>query len=55
MINIGEDNDFSKAVCLNAAAGLVVNENNEISIELMMMLKNILSGQTLKQLENSNG
>ena len=28
MINIfkGEDNDFSKAVCLNAAAGLIVNE-----------------------------
>ena len=28
MINIfkGEDNDFSKAVCLNAAAGLVVSE-----------------------------
>ena len=22
----GEDNDFSKAVCLNAAAGLVVSE-----------------------------
>ena len=22
----GEDNDFSKAVCLNAAAGLIVNE-----------------------------
>ena len=31
MINIfkGEDNDFSKAVCLNAAAGLIVNENHE--------------------------
>ena len=29
MINIfkGEDNDFSKAVCLNAAAGLIVSEN----------------------------
>ena len=28
MINIfnGEDNDFSKAVCLNAAAGLIVSE-----------------------------
>ena len=31
MINIfkGEDNDFSKAVCLNAAAGLVVNETHQ--------------------------
>ena len=30
MINIfkGEDNDFSKAVCLNAAAGLIVAEKN---------------------------
>ena len=28
MINIfkGEDNDFSKAVCLNAAAGLIISE-----------------------------
>ena len=28
IINIfkGEDNDFSKAVCLNAAAGLIVSE-----------------------------
>ena len=31
MLNIfkGEDNDFSKAVCLNAAAGLVVSEKYE--------------------------
>ena len=31
MINIfkGEDNDFSKAVCLNAAAGLIVSEKYE--------------------------
>ena len=30
MIDIfkGEDNDFSKAVCLNAAAGLIVTEKN---------------------------
>ena len=30
MIDIfkGEDNDFSKAVCLNAAAGLIVAEKN---------------------------
>ena len=25
----GEDNDFSKAVCLNAAAGLIVNETHK--------------------------
>ena len=25
----GEDNDFSKAVCLNAAAGLIVSEKYE--------------------------
>ena len=25
----GEDNDFSKAVCLNAAAGLIVNETHQ--------------------------
>ena len=24
----GEDNDFSKAVCLNTAAGLIVTERN---------------------------
>ena len=24
----GEDNDFSKAVCLNAAAGLIVTEKH---------------------------
>ena len=31
MIDIfkGEDNDFSKAVCLNAAAGLIVNETHK--------------------------
>ena len=31
MIDIfkGEDNDFSKAVCLNAAAGLIVAEKYE--------------------------
>ena len=33
MINIfkGEDNDFSKAVCLNAAAGLIVNETHVLN------------------------
>ena len=33
MINIfkGEDNDFSKAVCLNAAAGLIVSERDTLN------------------------
>ena len=39
MIDIfkGEDNDFSKAVCLNAAAGLIVQKN--ITILLMLIMK----------------
>ena len=54
MINIfkGEDNDFSKAVCLNAAAGLVVNETHQnFDIAYDDARKHILSGQTFKQLE----
>ena len=54
MINIfkGEDNDFSKAVCLNAAAGLVVNETHQNFDEAYDdARKHILSGQTFKQLE----
>ncbi|MDA9758848.1 anthranilate phosphoribosyltransferase [Candidatus Pelagibacter sp.] len=54
MINIfrGEDNDFSKAVCLNAAAGLVVNETHQ-NFEKAYddARKHILSGQTFKQLK----
>ena len=54
MINIfkGEDNDFSKAVCLNAAAGLVVNETHQnFDKAYDDTRKHILSGQTFKQLE----
>ena len=54
MIDIfkGEDNDFSKAVCLNAAAGLVVNETYQNFNEAFNKARNyILSGQTFKHLE----
>ena len=54
MIDIfkGEDNDFSKAVCLNAAAGLVVNETYQNFNEAFEIArKYILSGQTYKHLE----
>ena len=48
----GEDNDFSKAVCLNAAAGLIVNETHE---EFTKAYKNarehILSSEVIKHLE----
>ena len=55
MINIfkGEDNDFSKAVCLNAAAGLLVSEkflNFKGAYENAR--KHILSGKTFKHLQN---
>ena len=51
MINIfkGEDNDFSKAVCLNAAAGLIVNEkNSEFKDAYESARSHILSGKLLK-------
>ena len=54
MINIfkGEDNDFSKAVCLNAAAGLVVAEK---FVDFKDAYNNtreyILSGKSFKHLE----
>ena len=54
MINIfkGEDNDFSKAVCLNAAAGLIVNENYKSFAEAYSEArKHILSGKTFNHLE----
>ena len=48
----GEDNDFSKAVYLNAAAGLVVNETYQNFNEAFEIArKYILSGQTYKHLE----
>ena len=54
MINIfkGEDNDFSKAVCLNAAAGLIVNETHQNFTDAFIEVrKYILSGKTFKHLE----
>ena len=51
MINIfkGEDNDFSKAVCLNAAAGLIVAEKHlDFNIAYNEARKHILSGETLE-------
>ena len=53
IINIfkGEDNDFSKAVCLNAAAGLIVAEKySKFNIAYESARSHILSGQALKHL-----
>ena len=55
MINIfkGEDNDFSKSVCLNAAAGLIVAEKHSKFIDAYNSSRNhILSGKTFKHLKN---
>ncbi len=54
MINIfkGEDNDFSKAVCLNAAAGLIVNEtHHDFADAYNNARKHILSNKVIKHLE----
>ena len=54
IINIfkGEDNDFSKAVCLNAAAGLIVNETYKNFDEAYNEArKHILSNKAIKHLE----
>jgi len=52
----GEDNDFSKAVCLNAAAGLIVSERHTIFIDAYNEARtHILSGKTyndLKEIQN---
>ena len=48
----GEDNDFSKAVCLNAAAGLIVNETHEEFTEAYKDARDhILSNKVIKHLE----
>ena len=48
----GEDNDFSKAVCLNAAAGLIVGEKfSEFSEAYNQAREFILSGKTFSHLE----
>ena len=54
MINIfkGEDNDFSKAVCLNTAAGLIVNETHQNFAEAYNNAReHILSNKVIKHLE----
>jgi anthranilate phosphoribosyltransferase len=54
MINIfkGEDNDFSKAVCLNAAAGLIVNETHQSFADAYKDAReHILSNKVIKHLE----
>ncbi len=55
IINIfeGEDNDFSKAVCLNAAAGLIVMEKfSNFKDAYNIAREHILSGITSKHLKN---
>ena len=55
MIDIfkGEDNDFSKAVCLNAAAGLIVTEKrSEFKDAYDSARLHILSGKTFENLKN---
>jgi len=54
MINIfkGEDNDFSKAVCLNTAAGLIVTEKfSNFKEAYNNSREHILSGNSFKHLE----
>ena len=54
MINIfnGEDNDFSKAVCLNSAAGLIVNESyKDFKDAYNNAREHILSGKTIKYIK----
>ena len=54
MIDIfkGEDNDFSKAVCLNAAAGLIVNETHQNFTDAYNSAReHILSNKVIKHLE----
>tara|TARA_B110000003_G_scaffold115186_1_gene117921 strand:+ start:212 stop:1204 length:993 start_codon:yes stop_codon:yes gene_type:complete len=55
MIDIfkGEDNDFSKAVSLNAAAGLIVTEKySTFSKAYEIVRSHILSGKTFEHLKN---
>jgi len=49
----GEDNDFSKAVCLNAAAGLVVSDKEANIVEAYKKSRqHILCGKAFKHLKN---
>ena len=48
----GKDNDFSKAVCLNAAAGLIVNETHQNFTDAYNNAReHILSNKVVKHLE----
>ena len=48
----GEDNDFSKAVCLNAAAGLIVSEKiSNFKDAYNNAREHILSGNAFKHLQ----
>ena len=48
----GKDNDFSKAVCLNAAAGLIVNETHQNFADAYNHAREyILSNKVIKHLE----
>ena len=48
----GKDNDFSKAVCLNAAAGLIVNGTTSIFKDAYMNVReHILSGKVINHLK----
>ena len=48
----GEDNDFSKAVCLNAAAGLIVTEKHSVFDNAYEdTRKHILTGKTFEHLK----
>ena len=54
IINIfkGEENDFSKAVCLNSAAGLIVNETHKNFDDAYIdAQEHILSGKAMQHLE----
>ncbi len=48
----GEDNDFSKAVCLNSAAGLIISEKfSDFKNAYSNARKHILSGKTFEHLK----
>ncbi len=49
----GEDNDFSTAICLNAAAGLVVaDKTNSFKNGYEELKKHILSGKVANHISN---
>ena len=48
----GVDNDFSVAVCLNAAAGLIISDKSKNINEAYSLIRNhILSGKTYDHLK----